>query len=374
MFEIGAKIRFRYTGMEAEVLENHGDDSYTVWLIEDLEESIAFEDDIVLSKNFKGIQQSEQQKALKKSPKQPTTEALFYSKAEFTTNKMAGLHPKHLQKSKSQSKLQKDPPIEPAFTPKEIMLTPPSQKGAFLAFHQTTLKNYTIYLINDTLTSFSFEFKLFLHQKIIHGFNKVIPANTFFPIGEFLHEQFNDTPSIEFKCSNFNKQIKLKYRKFIRASSSTPLMGLDTYNFFLFKALNPYVKKRRPSIQDYTNTHKQEQAKLIAPINKLYRSFDLIDAASFEPEVDLHAEKLVNDTSEFTSRELYELQLNVLEHFITKAVALNQKEVFIIHGLGKGKLKQGVDDFLRFHGDVKTYKNEFHEKYGFGATKVTLKK
>jgi hypothetical protein len=150
-------------------------------------------------------------------------------------------------------------------------------------------------------------------------------------------------------------------------------MGLETYGFLLFDKLNPYLKKNH-SIKDYTSNHKREQSHLMAPVNRLYRSFDLMDVASFEQELDLHAEKLVNDTSEFTPRELYDLQLQVLEDFMNTAIEFGLKEVFIIHGLGKGKLKQGVDDFLRFHGDVKTYKNEFHEKYGFGATRVLLKK
>lgn len=374
MFEIGAKIRFKYTGMEAEIVEDHSDGSYTVWLIDDEDESIAFVDDILLSKDFKGIQQSEQQKGLKKPLKGPSTEELFYSKDQLTARKIAALQPKHLQKSKSSLKATTSNPSESAFIATEIFNSSPAQSGCYLVFHQTSPTNYTIYLVNDTLTSFGFEFKLLLKQQVVQGFNKIIPVNTFFPIGELLHEQFNDSPSIEFKCPRFNftKQIKLKYRKFISTVKPVPLMGLSTYSFLLFKQLNSYSKEQG-SLQDYTNNHQEEQAHIVEPMTKLYRSFDLMDIASFEPELDLHAEKLVNDTSEFTARELYELQLQVLEHFVIKAVHLDLKEVFIIHGLGKGKLKQGVDDFLRFHGDVKTYKNEFHEKYGFGATKVIFK-
>ncbi|BDS15129.1 Smr/MutS family protein [Aureispira anguillae] len=372
MFEIGAKIRFKYTGMEAEIVEDHMDGSYTVWLEKDEEESIAFVDDIVLAKDFGGIEQSEQQKTLQKAPKGPSTEELFYSKEELNAKKIAALQPKHLSVKKTTA-----PKTEkiPSFVPLDICPSPPKQTGCYLAFHQTSPNHYTIYLVNDLPNSFSFEFKLFLQQKLVHGFNKIIPANTFFPIGELLHEQFNDSPLIEFRCPAlaFNKQIKLKYRKFIKTVQAIPLMGLNTYAFVLFSKL-PASTQKKPSIKHYTNSHKQEQANLIAPINKLYRSFDLMDVASFEPELDLHAEKLVNDTSEFTARELYELQLEVLENFITKAVKIGLQEVFIIHGLGKGKLKEGVDNFLRFHGDIKSYKNEFHEKYGFGATKVILKK
>ncbi|CAA6798596.1 MAG: Smr protein/MutS2 [uncultured Aureispira sp.] len=376
MFEIGAKIRFKYTGMLAEIIENHQDGSYTVWLEEEQEDGIAFEDDIVLDRNFKAIEQSEQQKTVKKKKKikGPSTEDLFYSKAELDHKKRAALQPKN-KKSLIVTSNKQDAIDEDTFVPTPIFQQVPSNKGCYLAFHQTSNSSYTIYLVNDTLTSFSFEFKLFLNQQLEHGFNKVIPANTFFAIGELLQAQFNDAPYINFVCPKFEfkKVIKLKYLKFLRTKQAIPLMGLETYGFLLFDKLNPYLKKNH-SIKDYTSNHKREQSHLMAPVNRLYRSFDLMDVASFEQELDLHAEKLVNDTSEFTPRELYDLQLQVLEDFMNTAIEFGLKEVFIIHGLGKGKLKQGVDDFLRFHGDVKTYKNEFHEKYGFGATRVLLKK
>lgn len=377
MFEIGAKIRFKYTGMLAEIIENHQDGSYTVWLEEEQDDSIAFEDDIVLDRDFKSIEQSEQQKTIKKKKKikGPSTESLFYSKEELDYKKRIALQPPNRKSIISPTSKKTSEIEENKFVITPIIDQAPTNKGCYLAFHQTSNSSYTIYLVNDTLTSFGFEFKLFLNQQLEHGFNKIIPANTFFAIGEFLHPQFNDAPSISLVCPKFDfkKIIKLKYLKFVRTEKTVPLMGLNTYAFLLFEKLNPYQKKSH-SIKDYTNNHKQEQSHLMAPVNRLYRSFDLMDVASFEQELDLHAEKLVNDTSEFTPRELYELQIQVLEDFINKAVEFGQKEVFIIHGLGKGKLKQGVDDFLRFHGDVKTYKNEFHEKYGFGATKVLLKK
>lgn len=377
MFEIGAKIRFKYTGMLAEIVENHQDGSYTVWLEEEDEDSIAFAEDIVLDRDFKSIEQSEQQKAVKKKSKGPSTEDLFYSKGELEAKKRAALRPKaqtpKINSSSNSTSFKEEQ--EATFTLHPILPQVATNKGCYLAFHQTSPTSYTIYLVNDYNTSFSFEFKLFLNQQLEHGFNKIIPANTFFAIGEFLQAQFNDSASVEFVCPKFDfkKIIKLKYRKFLKTKQDVPLIGINTYAFLLFNQLNPYQKKSS-SIKDYTTNHKKERNDLMAPVKRLYRSFDLMDVAAFEPELDLHAEKLVNDTSEFTARELYELQLQVLEDFITKSVEFSLKEVFIIHGLGKGKLKQGVDDFLRFHGDVKNYKNEFHEKYGFGATKVRLKK
>jgi dsDNA-specific endonuclease/ATPase MutS2 len=42
----------------------------------------------------------------------------------------------------------------------------------------------------------------------------------------------------------------------------------------------------------------------------------------------------------------------------------------VIHGLGKGKLKNEIATRLINHPEVKTFKNEYHPKYGFGATEI----
>ena len=371
MFEIGSHIIFRYTGLEAEILEDHQDGSYTVWLVDDEEESIAFEDDIVLAKDFSGIQQSEQQKELpQKTSKKSTalsTEDLFFSKAEQQARKLQALQPSNNKYIKS--KQRPAPSVkETIFEAQAIVDTAPQGTGCYLVFHQTSTDHYTIYLVNDTPISFSFKFKLYLNQQIEHGFNKVIPASTYFAIGELWQAQFNDAPKIEFVCPNFNfnKDFKLKYKKFLTNRGTVPLMGIETYRYLLFTQLEGH--KSTTSIKDYTL---QERSTTLQMMTKF--SPDLMDVAAFEPELDLHAEKLVEDTSEFTPSELFELQLEALDAFVTKAAALELKEVFIIHGLGKGKLRTAVEKYLRYHGDVKSYKNEFHEKYGFGATRVIFK-
>jgi dsDNA-specific endonuclease/ATPase MutS2 len=46
--------------------------------------------------------------------------------------------------------------------------------------------------------------------------------------------------------------------------------------------------------------------------------------------------------------------------------------VYIIHGVGKGRLKEMIHARLKRHSDVEHFKNEYHERYGWGATEVIL--
>jgi dsDNA-specific endonuclease/ATPase MutS2 len=58
-----------------------------------------------------------------------------------------------------------------------------------------------------------------------------------------------------------------------------------------------------------------------------------------------------------------------------EAVDLGVPEVYIIHGLGEGKLRNTVQTILselKSLGKLKSFSNEYLEKYGFGATWVKI--
>ena len=60
-----------------------------------------------------------------------------------------------------------------------------------------------------------------------------------------------------------------------------------------------------------------------------------------------------------------------VEAFIDAAVVSNLEEVRIIHGVGTGKLRAGIHDFLRKHRNVAEYRLG---QYGEGETGVTIVK
>ena len=60
-----------------------------------------------------------------------------------------------------------------------------------------------------------------------------------------------------------------------------------------------------------------------------------------------------------------------VEAFIDSAVIANLEEVRIVHGVGTGKLRAGIHDYLRKHPNVAEYRLG---KYGEGDTGVTILK
>ena len=60
-----------------------------------------------------------------------------------------------------------------------------------------------------------------------------------------------------------------------------------------------------------------------------------------------------------------------VEAFLDAAVISNLEEVRIVHGVGTGKLRAGIQEFLRTHANVAEYR---YGKYGEGETGVTIVK
>jgi dsDNA-specific endonuclease/ATPase MutS2 len=84
----------------------------------------------------------------------------------------------------------------------------------------------------------------------------------------------------------------------------------------------------------------------------------------------LHIENLVKDHSKMSNGEIMKTQLNHFHGYLDEATRLGVQKVFVIHGIGKGKLRNEIATILMRNPDVKTFKNEYHPKYGTGATEV----
>ncbi len=69
----------------------------------------------------------------------------------------------------------------------------------------------------------------------------------------------------------------------------------------------------------------------------------------------------------------YDEGMSEVTHFIDKAVLGNAREVSIIHGLGTGALREGVQEILKKRREVDHYEYARPEQGGYGCTIVTLK-
>ena len=86
--------------------------------------------------------------------------------------------------------------------------------------------------------------------------------------------------------------------------------------------------------------------------------------------VDLHIEKLLKEHQYLPKYKVLQTQLAHFETQISLAIERQENNMIVIHGLGKGKLKQEIVKRLRFYPEVKTFKNEYDPRFGLGATEI----
>ena len=67
---------------------------------------------------------------------------------------------------------------------------------------------------------------------------------------------------------------------------------------------------------------------------------------------------------------MLDLQLKTFEKFYELAVLHHQPQLIIIHGVGTGRLRDEIHDVLRLKKEVKSFVNQYHHSYGYGATEI----
>jgi len=64
------------------------------------------------------------------------------------------------------------------------------------------------------------------------------------------------------------------------------------------------------------------------------------------------------------------LQLTELEKWVDLAIAHKQPELTVIHGVGAGKLREEVHEYLKTRREVKHFINQYDSRFGYGATVI----
>lgn len=257
-------------------------------------------------------------------------------------------------------------------------------QGIQLAFDPISQESYdeeefTIYLLNDTRhdTLFTYHFQL----RDATGFrrNGRLSALSFQKMGDFHYDQLNDAPTVEIECwrittegtgSRLYKKLRIRPKRFFKRLKTAPLLNRRVHLFKVFEDLTQSSLERKPNEDLRTYTQRN------APPSDHWRqieqrySHDIMALAEFIPEIDLHIEKLTNNYSKMDKAEILGLQLRHFEDYIERAITLGVERVFIIHGIGKGRLRNAIADRLGDIPEVTDFKNEYHPRYGWGATEV----
>ncbi len=286
--------------------------------------------------------------------------------------------------------------VRPEEKPKQELPLPERQyailknAGILLAFQphkrpDGAVQRYTVYLVNDTLYTVTFDFRMNHLGRKLKTESSLVNASSFHLLMEMQGDYLSDNPEVEIRCRQItterqenwlSKKFKVKPKQFFtKHKRSAPLLDKEAYVYPLFKPLE--VKEQKGSLEQYTKQKIQKQA----PLEPIRREGDYVEwtgadvkaFAEFPLEKDFHIENLVPDIRKVRDGDILRIQLEAFDKYIKEAVRLGIPKVFVIHGKGKGRLRDEIATRLVRHRNVATFKNEYHPKYGTGATEVVFK-
>ncbi|MEO6290035.1 MAG: Smr/MutS family protein [Ginsengibacter sp.] len=234
-------------------------------------------------------------------------------------------------------------------------------------FDDDIVEAFKVYLINQTGEPYNFIYRLnFLGAEDFRLNNTIYPLTDFY-MHDVPFEDMNDAPKFEFdfslltvnkkKASHFETGLKIKAKQLFQKIEEMKMKNEPTFSYKLFEE---YPDKFEEVIPEYTNTYGQ-----------------LYDASKarqkLEPArsvIDLHIEKLSSEWKGMSNYEILSLQLNTFEKYFNLAIAHHQPNFIVVHGVGTGKLREEIHEVLKYKPEVKSFVNQYHPNFGYGATEI----
>jgi hypothetical protein len=256
------------------------------------------------------------------------------------------------------------------------------------------IDSFKIYLSNNLVNGYSFDYFFdgksgdqFHIQSEVNGFNE-------FYIHDIDYEDFANNPYFEVrgaeilavakKVEQFDTELNFKPKKLFQIIETMHQNGTPffTQPIFVPDYLSGSTNKEQPIIEI-----KPWQAPKVNLENKKVK--DRVEQPILPPPVvqpkiihnppaylanpaliDLHIEKLIESYQDLSNAEMIEIQMNAFEQALDNAVNTNQNTLYVIHGVGKGVLKNKIHAILNQTKWVVSYVNEYNPRFGFGATEV----
>jgi Smr domain len=240
---------------------------------------------------------------------------------------------------------------------------------------------YNTWLLNDTRYEFIYELGLYIGDDCLLSREGKISSTTIHEIGDVLADELNDRPETEVSLRRITtagtedeifKTVKITPKAFVKNLDLIPIINTIAHRFILLQPEAPTLNKEE-DLRQYTQQIIQQKTPPVSKPNIVkYEAYDTEAFANFMNEIDLHIEALVANASRLDRGEIVRVQLKHFDKFMQRAIRLGVPRVFIIHGVGEGKLREAVANRLREMPEVRQFKNEYHHKYGYGATEVWL--
>lgn len=252
-------------------------------------------------------------------------------------------------------------------------------QGIYLSFvpvfipdsFEDIVTHFRVFLLNETAAAIFFTYEVrnnigrqvFQHQAALHPFGNL-----------YLHpqtlEEMNEQPRFHWKLRDAqpaNKlpgvqgTLRIKPARLFEHITRLLEANEPAFNYLLADDASGVPAPVKPVetflAEKQSNKESQGQMPAWKPVEVL----------------DLHIEMLVDKPEELSPAEILLVQLSALDYHVDMAIAHCQQSMFIIHGIGKGTLRDEVHGLLKGKRGIDRFEHKWHGLYGFGATEVIFK-
>src|SRR2546423_2460657 len=227
-----------------------------------------------------------------------------------------------------------------------------------------------VHMINRTnrLYKFSYHLQFFGHSEFDLK-NEIHPFADFY-LHDVPFEDMSDSPAFTFefslgqpdkaKAEFYEASVRLMPKQLFARIEEIKKKGEATFSYRLF--------------EEYPDKPKEEKLDIGTLAAKGMNIYPAREARRHLPPartiVDLHIEKLTSDWNHLTNSEILDVQLKEFEKWYGLAIAHQQPQLIVIHGVGSGRLRDEIHDILRLKKEVKSFVNQYHPSFGYGATEI----
>lgn len=247
-------------------------------------------------------------------------------------------------------------------------------KFAFDEFNDDYVQLLKVHLVNKTNIAYKFTYDNQLQAESHFQLENEILAYHDFYIHDLAFEYVNDSPvfSFDFSLSIPNKLKNDHYESVLKLKPKQ-----------VFQRIEQMKQNNEPTLSyklfdEYPDRVFEEYFDMGKLVNKGFKIYDLAKIKEhLEPArsvIDLHIEKLIDDWKGKSSIEILSIQLKHFEKWYDLAVANKVPSFIVIHGIGKGKLKEEIHYLLKLKKEVKYFVNQYDERFGYGATEIFFNK
>lgn len=239
-------------------------------------------------------------------------------------------------------------------------------------FGDEVVEELKVHLLNRTENAFHFIYRLqFFGKTEFELKNTVLPFTDFY-VHDVPFADMSDSPnfSVEFslvqpdkkKAEYYETTLKLKPKQLFQKIEEIKQKNEPTFRYQLF---DKYPDRQEDDKPDFSTL-----------VSKGVKVYNAKEARKHLPPartvVDLHIEKITDDWKTLSNAEILDIQLREFEKWYELALAHHQPMLIVIHGVGSGRLRNEIHDVLRLKREVKSFVNQYHPSFGYGATEIYL--